>query len=317
MIEAGNSRGTGFFVRPDLIVTNDHVVDGATAVTVRLNDGSVRSARVERTVPDVDLALLRTPGPTAPATLPLGQIAAVRTGQEVIAIGSALGLQNTVTRGIVSARRQAGSVVLLQTDAAINPGNSGGPLIDRQGVVLGVTTLKMGGPAEGLGFAVAADHVTALVEGRASSMVATAAGVQAAPPGQPAQPASLPGFGSDGSGVEARRTEGVQVFERDLDALAQHATQVDGYWQRFTTACAPRPRQSGDRQWFGLGEGRIDYAGRDANCPYWLNDMRSMSREFEAAMRKVSDAARRAGVYPGSMRETRRRYRLDWTGFDR
>ena len=64
MIEAGNSRGTGFFVRPDLIVTNDHVVDGATAVTVRLNDGSVRSARVERTVPDVDLALLRTSGPT-------------------------------------------------------------------------------------------------------------------------------------------------------------------------------------------------------------------------------------------------------------
>ena len=53
------------------------------------------------------------------------------------------------------------------------------------------------------------------------------------------------------------------------------------------------------------------------NCPSWLNDMRSMSREFEAAMRKVSDAARRAGVYPGSMREARRRHRLDWTGFDR
>ena len=91
--------------------------------------------------------------------LPLGQVASVRTGQEVIAIGSALGLQNTVTRGIVSARRQAGRVVLLQTDAAINRGNSGGPLLDRNGVVLGVTTLKMGGQAEGLGFAVAADHV--------------------------------------------------------------------------------------------------------------------------------------------------------------
>ena len=76
MVEAGNARGTGFFVRPDLIVTNDHVVAGATAVTVRLNDGRCRSARVERTVADVDLALLRTPGADRagdPAARPDGQ----------------------------------------------------------------------------------------------------------------------------------------------------------------------------------------------------------------------------------------------------
>jgi S1-C subfamily serine protease len=318
MVEAGNARGTGFFVQPDLIVTNDHVVAGATTVTVRLNDGSARSARVERTVADVDLALLRTSAGTSSTVLPLGRVAAVRTGQEVIAIGSALGLQNTVTRGIVSARRQAGNVVLLQTDAAINPGNSGGPLLDRYGVVVGVTTLKMGGQAEGMGFAVAADYVAALVDGRSSTMVATAAGPAAAPaPGAAPSGNALPGFGSAGSSADDRRTQGEQAFDRDMAALAQQAAQVDGYWQRFNASCGPRQRESGDRSWFGVAEGRLDYVGRDRNCPYWLNDLHSMSREFDAAMRNANDAARRAGVFPGTMREVRRKYKLDWSGFDR
>ena len=319
MVEAGNSRGTGFFVQPDLIVTNDHVVAGATAVTVRLSDGSARSARVERTVADVDLALLRTSGGASSTVLPLGQVANVRTGQEVIAIGSALGLQNTVTRGIVSARRQAGRVVLLQTDAAINPGNSGGPLLDRNGVVLGVTTLKMGGPAEGLGFAVAADHVAALVDGRSSTMVAAAAGAPApaTPSLAPNPGAELPGFGTERSSADDRRSQGEQAFDRDMAALAQQAAQVDGYWQRFNAACGPRRRESGDRSWFGVAEGRLDYVGRDRNCPNWLNDLNSMSREFQAAMGNANEAARRAGVFPGTMREVRRKYKLDWSGFDR
>ena len=317
MVEAGPSRGTGFFVRPDLIVTNDHVVGGATAVTVRLHDGTARSARVERTVPEVDLALLRTSSPSS-TVLPLGPVAAVRTGQEVIAVGSALGLQNTVTRGIVSARRRAGNVVLLQTDAAINPGNSGGPLLDRQGVVVGVTTLKMGGQAEGLGFAVAADHVAALVEGRSSTLVASAAGPDSAPaPGAAPGSNSLSGFGNERSAAEDRRTQGEEAFDRTMAALAQQAAQVDGYWQRFNTACGPRKRPGGDRDWFGVAQGQLDYAGRDRNCPYWLNDLNSMSREFEVAMRGASDAARRAGVFPGTMRDVRRKYKLDWSGFER
>ncbi len=250
--------------------------------------------------------------------LPLGQVAAVRTGQEVIAIGSALGLQNTVTRGIVSARRQAGSIVLLQTDAAINPGNSGGPLLDRQGVVVGVTTLKMGGQAEGLGFAVAADHVAALVEGRSSTLVATAAGpASTPPPGAAASGNALPGFGAEKSSADARRLQGEQAFERDIAALAQQAAQVDSYWDRFTSSCAPRPRQSGDRGWFGLANARLEYTGRDRNCPYWLNDMNSMSREFEAGMRTIGENARRAGVFPGTLRDVRRKFKLDWSGFDR
>jgi S1-C subfamily serine protease len=97
--------------------------------------------------------------------LELSSIGRVRPGQEVIAIGSALGvLQNTVTRGIVSALRNDGGVMLLQTDAAINPGNSGGPLLDRSGRVVGVNSMKVGGAAASIGFAVAADHVRTLVD---------------------------------------------------------------------------------------------------------------------------------------------------------
>jgi hypothetical protein len=92
---------------------------------------------------------------------------------------------------------------------------------------------------------------------------------------------------------------------------------VDGYWERFTSSCAPRPRQSGDRGWFGLPNERVEYTGRDRNCPYWLNDMNSMSREFEAGMRAIGENARRAGVFPGTLRDVRRRYKLDWSGFDR
>ena len=111
--------------------------------------------------------------------------------------------------------------------------------------------------------------------------------------------------------------DGEQIFERTVAALAEQAAQVDGHWQRFTASCAPRPGRGGDREWFGIAEGRVEYTGRDRNCPYWLNDMTSMSREFGQAMRTAGDAARRAGVLPGTQRDVRRRYRLDWTGFDR
>jgi hypothetical protein len=317
MVESPGSRGTGFFVGPDLIVTNDHVVAGASSVTVRLNDGGVRAARVERTVAEVDLALLRTAAATAPAILRLGQVSSVRAGQEVIAIGSALGLQSTVTRGIVSARRQAGTVALLQTDAAINPGNSGGPLLDRSGVVLGVTTLKIGGRAEGLGFAVAADHVRALVDGRPATVIAAAAGLPDPRASAATASQSMPGFGTSGSSVDTQREAGEEAYGRSMAAADPKARQIDGYWLRFRQACAPRARTSGDREWFGVSEGAVESTTTDQNCPYWLNDLQTMSRDFEAAMRAAGDTARRAGVYPGTLRDLRRRYKLDWSGFDR
>jgi S1-C subfamily serine protease len=167
-IDSGSGRGSGFFIRPDLVVTNNHVIEGQNSVTL-LADGNKYTARVASASAAIDVALLQVfnPNPQQP-TLRLGTAATARPGEEVIAIGYALGsLSNTVTRGIVSAVRQTTSnVTLIQTDAAINPGNSGGPLLDRTGTVIGINSMRNNG-GEGLGFAIAIDHAVALVKGRA------------------------------------------------------------------------------------------------------------------------------------------------------
>ncbi|MEZ5293944.1 MAG: trypsin-like peptidase domain-containing protein [Vicinamibacterales bacterium] len=314
MIETSAGRGTGFFVAADLVVSNDHVVGRDTVVTVRMNDGSTRRATVERTAPEVDLALVRVPPEGAGATiLTLGRAGDARVGQEVIAIGSALGLQSTVTRGILSAKRRSGAVAMLQTDAAINPGNSGGPLLDRDGVVLGVTTLKMAGQAEGLGFAVAADHVRALLDGRPTTGSGTPMPAPSPPPSQAGPPV---GTQAD-TGGDDRRAANLAALDRELDTLARHAAQVDDRWARFDELCRPSAVRDGDRPWFGLAERPTSYSGRDRSCAAWLRDLETMSREFSQAMRALGESTRRAGLYPGDLRERRRQHRLDWTGFDR
>ncbi|HET9466928.1 MAG TPA: trypsin-like peptidase domain-containing protein, partial [Vicinamibacterales bacterium] len=166
-IEAGQGRGSGFFAAPRTVITNRHVIQDNVSVTIRLSNGQTMPGRVEASSTDYDLAVVRVDSalPSQP-TLPLGTVNDVRPGQEVIAIGLALGVfQNSVTRGIISAVRRADRTVMLQTDAAINPGNSGGPLLNRNGEVVGINTLKVGGAAESLGFAVAADHARALLSG--------------------------------------------------------------------------------------------------------------------------------------------------------
>ena len=172
-IQAGNARGTGFFVRPDAIITNAHVIDGQTTVRLQVGDRSF-AGRVMSVSPGSDLAVIQVERPNpSQVTLELGSSGRARVGQEVIAIGSALGvLSNTVTRGIVSAVRQVGPVTLVQTDAAINPGNSGGPLLDRQGMVIGVNSMAVGRQAgEGVAFAVAIDHVDAAAGQRTRAAV--------------------------------------------------------------------------------------------------------------------------------------------------
>ena len=159
-IQAGQARGTGFFVRPNLVITNAHVVEGQSSVQLQAG-GARYTARVTTVSAGTDLAILQVDRPSPQqATLRLGSMDDVRVGEEVVAIGSAFGvLPNTVTRGIVSAVRNTGSVTLIQTDAAINPGNSGGPLVDRSGVVIGINTMRVaerGG--QGVAFAVAITH---------------------------------------------------------------------------------------------------------------------------------------------------------------
>jgi S1-C subfamily serine protease len=152
--------GSGVIISPDgYALTNNHVVRGAGRIEAVLNDGSVTSAEIVGTDPDTDLALLRLNG-RVHASAELGDSGALKVGELAIAIGNPLGLQATVTAGVISALRrtlrgESGRLIedVIQTDAALNPGNSGGALVDGDGAVVGINTAIIGG-AQGLCFAV-------------------------------------------------------------------------------------------------------------------------------------------------------------------
>ncbi len=162
---SGPSAGTGFVIRADgVVVTNNHVVAGATRITVALPDGRTWHARILGRDPSTDLAVLHIDASNLP-TVQLGDSERVRVGDDVVAIGNALGPAGSlsVTRGIVSAVHRdvpADTGVqlseVIQTDAAINPGNSGGPLVDARGQVVGInTTVARTSRAQNVGFAIA------------------------------------------------------------------------------------------------------------------------------------------------------------------
>ena len=187
----GVAEGSGIVLSPDgLILTNNHVVapaaesgnagaqpaafdGGDTMSTVTFSDGRSVPFTVVGVDPTGDLAVVRAQGVTGLTPIAIGSSKDVQIGQEVVAIGSPLGLQGTVTRGIVSALNrpvtaggaEGGSPVVLealQTDAAINPGNSGGPLVNMKGELIGVNSAGAstgsGGGSIGLGFAIPSDQ---------------------------------------------------------------------------------------------------------------------------------------------------------------
>jgi hypothetical protein len=290
-----------------LLLTNAHVVEGHSFVTVRLASGQTLQGRVERTSVDLDLAVVKAAArPESNQILQLGSAMPVRPGQEVIAIGSPLGLQSTVTRGIVSAVRQMGGVEMIQTDAAINPGNSGGPLLDREGRVLGVTTLKISRGAESLGFAVAIAHAVPLIEGRA---ISAGRGTAQAP--------SLQVVVQDAESDSAR-TGGATRFEQAMQSAAQRADQIDQQWERYRANCLVSP-MGGDaqREWFSARDRTPTHKSSNEGCTTFVHDLRGYVRELSDFMSQATEQARRAGVYPGTLRDVRRKYRLDWSGWDR
>jgi len=157
-IETDSASGSGFFFGPRCaVITNHHVIHDAKTIVIKATSGRLFVAQVLNDDPSRDLALLSTTADTCPS-LPLGDSDRSVLGQEVYAIGTPLGLQGTVTKGIISARREALGVHYLQVDASLNPGNSGGPLVDAGGHVLGVNTFKVRG-YEGLNFAVASSEL--------------------------------------------------------------------------------------------------------------------------------------------------------------
>jgi S1-C subfamily serine protease len=162
--------GTGFFAFGGKIITNFHVIQDAAIILVHLEDDRILKAEVVGTAPDTDVAVLQVRDSELPPDLHFSQTAP-GTGELALAIGYPLGLDQTLTLGVVSngavSARKIGNTdsdnYYLQTDAAINPGNSGGPLFNYQGNIIGMNTMMIRN-TEGLGFALQADLIKLEVE---------------------------------------------------------------------------------------------------------------------------------------------------------
>ena len=171
-IQPTQGAGTGMVLTSDgVVLTNAHVVRGATSLRVRFSDGKEHDGTVLGALTTADVALVKVSGVSGLPTVELGRSGDLKQGDDVVAIGNALALQGgpTVTEGIVSALGRSidtdeGRLEgVIQTDAAINPGNSGGPLVNAAGEVVGMNT-AVAGEAQNIGFAIAIDTIKPLVD---------------------------------------------------------------------------------------------------------------------------------------------------------
>ncbi|MFN9746372.1 MAG: S1C family serine protease [Betaproteobacteria bacterium] len=163
--------GSGVIVAPQgYLLTNHHVVQGASEIEVQLNDGRSAAATVVGSDTDTDIAVLKIDLPGDLPVMRLGDVRALRVGDPVLAIGNPFNVGQTVTSGIVSALDRTGAASqfqnFIQTDAAINPGNSGGALVDANGALVGINTaiFSRSGGSMGIGFAVPVDTARSVME---------------------------------------------------------------------------------------------------------------------------------------------------------
>jgi S1-C subfamily serine protease len=289
-IRTDDGQGSAFFVSKDTLVTNAHVVGSARVVRLHRPTARQRTAWVERQFVELDLAILKVDAADRDQiALALAQPADIRVGSEVIAIGSPLGLQNSVTRGIVSAVRDIGGVTLIQTDAAINPGNSGGPLLDRYGRVVGMNTLKIGGRVESIGFAVSVHHVRGSL-------------------GPTFQPKS---------DADGRRELALQEYDRAVQLLATRADAVERNWKSFRESCYIEDAAPGaPREWFALaGNPRLPLR-ESPSCGSWLPYFKESAVKMHQAIKQADAKARASGVSTERMQVVRRRYTMVWSEWD-
>ncbi len=171
----GQGTASGFVVDPSgTIVTNFHVIEGATALAVKLASGDVYDqVRVRAFDQRKDLAVIQIPAFGLP-TVPLGNSDGLSVGEPVVLVGNPMGLEASVSSGLVSGIRDAGGFRVIQTDAAANPGNSGGPLVNAQGQVVGVLSFKLRG-SESLNFVIPVNYVRGLIASSASLSLAEVA----------------------------------------------------------------------------------------------------------------------------------------------
>jgi len=307
MIQTEKTRGSGFLVRPDLVVTNAHVTAGYLFVTVTSMTGVKMQGRVAQFSDEHDIALIQV-GRFSPtdAQLPLGESSALRLGQGIVALGWAQSLeQHTVTRGVITGLRQVGTRPMIQTDAAPHPGDSGGPVLDRTGQVVGITTIRFEGASSSGGLAVPIDDVKPFME-RVSASVLTI----------PRSNAATVVPRTPDAAVE--RSAGLQRYAADVASIATRADSLDGAWGRYRVLCkitSVAPGQT--REWFGLYDPASPLHRAPENCATLLNDLQRQADSVRAGMIAAGEMARHADVYPGNRREIRQRYRLDFPDWDR
>ena len=308
-IIAGDARGSGFFVAPDTLLTNVHVVGSNSSVMLRLSNGRMATARVERTSNDFDIAVLKVsnPSPNQPV-IRLGSALSARAGQEVLAIGTPLGfLQNTVSRGIVSGLRDVDGSTVVQTDAAVNPGNSGGPLLDRRGAAIGIIKSGYTG-RNGLSFAVAIEHARAVLDGRTSAptpVSATRSEYQALTP-------------AVASPTDQARTDAAKTYEQAIAKLARTADALDNRWRSFKGVCYQGAITGRfEREWYAFFEPNTMTGAVPPGCNASFEDIRSNAEQVRDGILAADEAARHADVYPGTRRDILRRFRLDYAGWTR
>ena len=317
-IETDKDRGSGFFVRPTLIVTNAHVTGGAPTVTVTSQSGERMPGRVLEASDTYDIAVIQIGREHPAAVLPLGDSSSLRLGQGIVALGWAEGTaQSTVARGVITGLREMGSRQMVQTDAVPHPGDSGGPVVDRAGAVVGITTFRFDNGSGGL--AVPIDDAKAFVQ-TAGSMVAGPASPDATSPlvSKPSPSADRGALSPPASDADARRQRGAQQYQRDLAAVAQRAARLDDEWTRHKDRCRITTVPAGQtREWFNLYDPRSPLHRTAEYCAAALNDLQRQADSIGTLMRAAEELARRADVYPGTRRDLRARQRLDYAGWDR